>query len=86
MISLLHATRGTPERALATRKIWIDRADEEWQVEHILESKATTWKASRRSQRRTLTGGALPHLQRGPRQAWQTGMFALSFPREISWW
>ena len=35
MISLLHATRGTPERALATRKIWIDRADEPEKVEHI---------------------------------------------------
>ena len=35
ILSLLHATRGTPERALATRKIWLDRADDAGQVEHI---------------------------------------------------
>jgi hypothetical protein len=35
ILSLLHATRGTPERALATRKTWLDRADDADHVEHI---------------------------------------------------
>jgi hypothetical protein len=35
ILSLLHATRGTPERALATRKVWLDRATHPDRVEHI---------------------------------------------------
>jgi hypothetical protein len=35
ILSLLHATRGTPERALETRKVWLDRADDADHVEHI---------------------------------------------------
>jgi hypothetical protein len=35
ILSLLHATRGTPARALETRKTWIDRATHPDRVEHI---------------------------------------------------
>jgi hypothetical protein len=34
-ISLLHATRNTPQRALATKQIWIERATNPENVEHI---------------------------------------------------
>jgi hypothetical protein len=34
-LSLLHATRGTPGRALETRQIWLDRATNPERVEHI---------------------------------------------------
>ena len=34
-ISLLHATRNTPQRALATKKIWLERATNPENVEHI---------------------------------------------------
>lgn len=34
-LTLLHATRGTPGRALATRQIWLDRATHPDRVEHI---------------------------------------------------
>jgi hypothetical protein len=34
-ISLLHATRNTPTRALATKKTWLDRARNSENVEHI---------------------------------------------------
>jgi hypothetical protein len=34
-LTLLHATRGTPGRALETRQIWLDRATNPERVEHI---------------------------------------------------
>lgn len=34
-LTLLHATRGTPDRALATRQIWLDRATHPDRIEHI---------------------------------------------------
>jgi hypothetical protein len=34
-LTLLHATRGTPERALETRQTWLDRATCAERVEHI---------------------------------------------------
>jgi hypothetical protein len=34
-ITLLHATRGTPERAITTKKIWIARANHTDNIEHI---------------------------------------------------
>jgi hypothetical protein len=34
-LTLLHATRGTPERALTTRQIWLDRAIHPDRIEHI---------------------------------------------------
>jgi hypothetical protein len=34
-ITLLHATRGTPVRALTTRKIWFERANHPEDIEHI---------------------------------------------------
>jgi hypothetical protein len=39
-ISLLHATRGTPERALKTRQTWLDRANDASRVEHIFAVQA----------------------------------------------
>jgi hypothetical protein len=34
-ITLLHATKGTPEKALTTKKIWLARANQSKNVEHI---------------------------------------------------
>jgi hypothetical protein len=33
--SLLHATRSTPDRALATRSIWLDRAKHKGRIDHV---------------------------------------------------
>lgn len=85
MISLLHATRGTPERALATRKIWIDRADDAAQVEHIFGIQSDDMESIKAFTAANAYWWCTPHLQRGPRQAWQTGMSVRSFRRAISW-
>ena len=40
-ISLLHATRGTPDRANATRQAWLQRASDRTMLEHIWATQAS---------------------------------------------
>ena len=54
-ISLLHATRNTPQRALATKKIWLERATNPENVEHIFGIQSDDISPTNKSWERALT-------------------------------